>query len=187
MKILLAFIAATLVYAQPTILPSTVTLTPGTPQQFTTSAKTPYWIISGNGAIDAKSGKYTAPAAVPPTGATVRVYDLSTGLHADAVVTLVASLPVQSTACPCSGDIFVLSSSPAATATFTRTTDGTWTAPASITVPFLALMQVYRNGARVQEKDIASLSYSDGKMVLVTNGPWSATDAVTAKWVMVNK
>lgn len=203
-----------LLAAQLTVTPSAVTLTPGATQTFTTgtTAANPYWTLSspftGVGSIDLRTGVYKAPAVLPvstsgaPITVTIRVFDLIPPYpHVEAVVTLVANKSVDSCSCKdgkdgkdgppglpgtAAGDVFVVASTLPDKLTFARAPDGTWTATVQISGPFLALVQVYRNGIRVQEKDVSSIFYSNGKITLTTKDMWFS-DMVSATLVVVSK
>lgn len=210
MKLTIIFILfATSALAQ-TISPSTATLAPGATQQFKlllpSGAVAPVatWAINGAqiGKLDSKTGLYTAPSllpSAPPIKVTIFAWPPG-ALGARAEITLIAA-PVGATACNCkdgkdgvsgkdgavAGDVFIVSSTPTASATFSKAADGTWTAAVQTTSGFLAaFVTIYRNGNRVAKESVLSLTLSGGKIILTTNGVgWAATDAVTAKWVAV--
>lgn len=196
-RLLLTIIAVPL--AAQTVTPTTVTLVPGQSVTLHSTAGKPYWLRSGTVVPGATFGPcaigvadctFTAPATIP-TGATITtkimVYDASNWAVDPAVATItLVSKP--SDACQCrdgkdgapSGDSFVISSKPPDRVVFNRQLDGSWAggAPGIIT-DFVAVAQIYRNGNRVSEKDVVSISYN-GLWVLKTAVPWPASDVVTA-------
>lgn len=199
--------------AQPTITPSAVTLAPGQSIKFHSDAASPMWarvgiVVPGASlhapgdpatlcAIGLKDCEFTAPSTFDPakTKSLVRVYDTknwAAGFQ-DATITFVASISSGNCSCKdgkdgqAAGDIFIVSSSPTSNVTFSRAPDGTWIAAAQISGQFLALVQMYRNGQRVQEKDISAITYANGKLIVNTKESWPASDAVSGTLATVNK
>lgn len=196
MRLMALLLFACVLSAQPTITPANITVSVGSTQQFTMpSAKTPYWVISGAGSVNAQTGVYTAPTTLPANANVIIHAQDFAAPFGSAITTFTLTAKPSSAPCACkdgkdgaaAGDIFILSDRPATSVTFSRSPDGTWTAPMQISGGFLAFVQIYRNGARVAEKDISTIIYANGKLNLNAKDSWPASDQVSALVATVSK